>query len=198
VYGYKAPTLKGENESGAAASGGVALESGHNSLVRSLQLWVMEAKDLQSGGKTSNPYCVVLFNDVKQAKTGTKAGESVFWGEEFRFSDIPPCRSRLRLLFFNASSARTLRDAEIGYVSINLTTLRTGKKVEEWYNIKPFQRMGKESVGAVRIAYILTNEQSLPMDLYEEFLAVRPASHLLGLLSQLKSSIKFRLSRSLH
>ncbi|TPX63672.1 hypothetical protein SpCBS45565_g06426 [Spizellomyces sp. 'palustris'] len=147
--------------------------------VRSMRLWVMEAKDLKSSstglGKSINPYCVVLFNDVKQARTGIRNEESPFWGEEFRFSDIPPCRSRLRLLFFNGATMKLQKDSEIGYVSINLSTLKTGKKVEEWYQIRPFARASDNAnspVGAVRIAYILSNDQSLPIALYEEFLQI--------------------------
>ena len=87
--------------------------TGGTNLVRSLHLWVMEAKELV-GPKGCNPYAVVLFNDIKQAKSSVKSGESVFWGEEFVFSDIPPCRTRLRLLFFSSSNTRLQRDIEIG------------------------------------------------------------------------------------
>ncbi|KAJ3280051.1 Ras GTPase-activating protein 1, partial [Borealophlyctis nickersoniae] len=151
VYGWRAPSGNAVTATADLGSAGV---DGHN-LARSLQLWVMEAKELQAGGKGANPYCVVLFNDVKQARTSAKSGDSVFWGEEFRFSHT-----------------KSQRDAEIGYVSINLSTLRTGKKVEEWYQIKPFQKSNVEVAGTVRIAYILSNDQSLPMNLYQEFLEV--------------------------
>lgn len=85
------------------------------STVRSLRLWVMEAKDLGSltTANKLNPYCVVLFNDIKQARTGVRSGEAPFWGEEFRLSDIPPCRNRLRLLLFGAAGGGK-RDTEIG------------------------------------------------------------------------------------
>ncbi|KAJ3188942.1 Ras GTPase-activating protein 1 [Gaertneriomyces sp. JEL0708] len=172
VYGthnYSSWSVDG-SESEPAAEG-----NKNRKLVRSMCLWVMEAKDLRlgSGGKIVSPYCIVLFNDVKQARTGMRSGESPFWGEEFRFSDIPPCRSRLRLLFFNAGGTGK-KDSEIGYVSINLSKLKTNKRIEEWYQIRPFSRTSGSSdpVGAVRIAYVLTNEQSLPMALYEEFLEI--------------------------
>ncbi|KAJ3051557.1 Ras GTPase-activating protein 1 [Rhizophlyctis rosea] len=170
AYGYRPPETS-ILASSELLSSLLKEGTGGTNLVRSLHLWVMEAKELV-GPKGANPYAVVLFNDIKQAKSSVKSGESVFWGEEFVFSDIPPCRTRLRLLFFSSSNTRLQRDIEIGYVSINLSMLRTGKKVEEWYTIKPFQRTGSESVGAVRIAYKITNEQSLPMSSYSEFLEV--------------------------
>lgn len=86
---------------------------------RSLGLWVMEAKDLKVPGasnssKSLNPYCVVLFNDIKQARTGVKNEDAPFWGEEFRFNDIPQCQKRLRLLFFSSASSRLTKDFEVG------------------------------------------------------------------------------------
>ncbi|KAI8822018.1 uncharacterized protein EV422DRAFT_566445 [Fimicolochytrium jonesii] len=152
---------------------------------RSLQLWVMEAKEMKAPstsalgpvGKSINPYCIVLLNDVKQARTSVKSDDSPFWGEEFRLSDISPCRTRLRLLFFGSSPTKLQKNMEVGYVSINLSRMPPNKRVEEWYHIRPFggdKDAAKDrpaTVGSVRIAYKLTNEQSLPMGLYEELLS---------------------------
>ncbi|KAJ3149337.1 Ras GTPase-activating protein 1 [Geranomyces michiganensis] len=156
-----------------------SIDEGTRPATRSLGLWVMEAKDLKvsapNNAKSLNPYCVVLFNDIKQARTGTKREEAPFWGEEFRFNDIPPCRNRLRLLFFSRSTSRLQKDLEVGYVSINLGKLKNdNKRCEDWYQIRPFQRgdvgLNQGFVGSVRIAYQLSNEESLPMPLYKELL----------------------------
>ncbi|KAJ3137521.1 Ras GTPase-activating protein 1 [Geranomyces variabilis] len=156
-----------------------SLDEGTRPATRSLGLWVMEAKDLKlsasSAGKSLSPYCVVLFNDIKQARTGIKSEEAPFWGEEFRFNDIPPCQNRLRLLFFSRPSSRLQKDLEVGYVSINLGKLKSdNKRCEEWHQIRPFLRgdvgLNPGPVGSVRIAYQLSNEQSLPMQLYKELL----------------------------
>ncbi|KAI8911358.1 hypothetical protein DFJ77DRAFT_512364 [Powellomyces hirtus] len=146
---------------------------------RSLVLWVMEAKDLKLPGshassRSLNPYCVLLFNDVKQARTSIKSDEAPFWGEEFRFNDIPPCQKRLRLLFFSGASTRLQKDQEVGYVSMNLSKVKDSTRFEEWHQIRPFHRgdsgAGAAAVGSVRIAYQLSNERSLPMPLYSELL----------------------------
>ncbi|KAJ3012327.1 Ras GTPase-activating protein 1 [Thoreauomyces humboldtii] len=146
---------------------------------RSLGLWVMEAKDLKVAGTNTsnprlNPFCVVLLNDVKQARTSVKKEDAPFWGEEFAFQDIPPCQTRLRLLFFSGATTRLGKDLEVGYVSINLTRLKANRKIEEWYQIRPFHRddslLAQGHMGSVRIAYQLSNERSLPMPLYSELL----------------------------
>jgi hypothetical protein len=57
-------------------------------IYRSLQLGIMEAKDLpfvSSPSRTLNVYCVVYFDDTKQARTVTKSGDVFFWGETFTF-----------------------------------------------------------------------------------------------------------------
>ncbi|KAJ3217956.1 Ras GTPase-activating protein 1 [Dinochytrium kinnereticum] len=135
------------------SSPSVPLRSG---IVRSMQLWVTEAKDLAgaSSGKC-NTYCIILFNDMKQARTCVKGGLSPFWGEEYRFSGL------------------SHRDHEIGYVSINLNSLKTGKRHEDWYPIKPFGKHSNEegaSAGSIRISYILLACQTLPMTAYQTFL----------------------------
>ncbi|KAJ3078698.1 Ras GTPase-activating protein nGAP, partial [Quaeritorhiza haematococci] len=68
--------------------------------------------------------------------------------------DIPPCKSRLRLLFF-CNNGKGNSFTEIGYVSIHLNALKTGKKVDEWVTINPF-----------------STEQSLPAEVQEEFLEI--------------------------
>ncbi|KAJ3176838.1 Ras GTPase-activating protein 1 [Geranomyces variabilis] len=154
-------------------------EEGTRPATRSLGLWVMEAKDLKvaasSTSKSLHPYCVVLFNDIKQARTGIRSEEAPFWGEEFRFNDIPPCQNRLRLLFFSRPASRLQKDLEVGYVSINLGKLKSdNRRCEDWHQIRPFLRgdvgLNPGPVGSVRIAYQLSNEESLPMPLYKELL----------------------------
>ncbi|KAI9205872.1 Rho GTPase activation protein [Polychytrium aggregatum] len=166
--------------SGDPQSAPVATAKALTGYARSLQLWITEAKDM-GGAQKYAPYCVVLLNDIKQARTTTKHGDSPFWGEDFRFSDIPPCRTRLRLLFFSSSTNRSQKDTEIGYISINLSNLKSGKQVESWYPLKAFSRQATEgdgtppaaaSPGMVRVAYFLTNEKTLPMNAYEEFLQI--------------------------
>jgi hypothetical protein len=105
-----------------------------------------------------NPYCVILFDDIKQAKTSTKqATNSPYWNESFFFPNISPHVSRLRILLF--TQTKSSRDIDIGYVSVDLSKISLasssntsgpmGFKSEEWYAIKAFSRDvgGESSVG---------------------------------------------------
>ncbi|KAJ3099872.1 hypothetical protein HDU97_002701 [Phlyctochytrium planicorne] len=166
--GLASPTLP----SPASATSAMSVSLPGIGTVRSLQLWVTEAKDLvgPSSGKCST-YCIVLFNDLKQARTCVKTGLSPFWGEEYRFCDIPPCKTKLRLIVFQSSSSQ--KDHEIGYVSINLTSLRVGKRHEDWYPIKAFGKSadeGTSTAGSIRISYTLQTLYTLPNATYAPFI----------------------------
>ncbi|KAI8845410.1 Rho GTPase activation protein [Chytridium lagenaria] len=131
-------------------------------MVRSLQLWVTEAKELVGvpAGKC-NTYC----EELCQERAITVLGE------EYRFSDISPCKTRLRLIIFQSGLSN--RDHEIGYVSINLNSLKTGKRHEDWYPIKKFGKANDDdstSAGSIRISYILLACQTLPTSSYQIFI----------------------------
>ncbi|KAI8808898.1 hypothetical protein BJ742DRAFT_806797 [Cladochytrium replicatum] len=118
--------------------------------VRSLSVSVAEAKDLPaptlSGGRSAggvNPYCVILLDDIKQARTTSKSGDSPFWSESFQLDDIAPHHTRLQVLVF--SQNKSSRDFEIGYVSIGINGLKPGKQYEEWIPIRPFHRSSMTS-----------------------------------------------------
>ncbi|KAJ3218556.1 Ras GTPase-activating protein 1 [Dinochytrium kinnereticum] len=131
-------------------------------LIRSLNLSIMEAKDLPSfsGSRSFSPYCMILFDDVKQAKTTMKLGDNPFWGESFTFDDIRPHHNR--------------RDTDIGYVSIHLDQIKSPKRVEEWFPIRPTSKSSEDmgSCGSIRIAFTFREEHLLPTSQYESFLTL--------------------------
>ena len=52
-------------------------------VIRTFHLSIFEAKEIPG---PVNPYCIVLFDDIKQARTTTRSGEAPFWGETFKFT----------------------------------------------------------------------------------------------------------------
>ncbi|KAJ3189773.1 Ras GTPase-activating protein 1 [Gaertneriomyces sp. JEL0708] len=149
-------------------------------IVRTFQISILDAKELPSspGLGDVRPYCIVLFDDVKQARTMTKSGDAPFWGEEFEFGDFCPHFSRLRIVLFNQN--RLQRDVDLGYVSIQLQGVEPGTRVEQWYSIKQLPRgagsdestsspSGKRT-GSIRIGFCLSVQQVLPMRYYQQFL----------------------------
>ncbi|KAI8855111.1 hypothetical protein BC829DRAFT_485678 [Chytridium lagenaria] len=143
-------------------------------LIRSLHLSIMEAKELPAppGSRLINPYCMVLFDDVKQAKTSIKSGESPFWGESFTFDDIRPHHNHVRVFVFYHN--RIQRDVDIGYLTINLDQVKSPKRVEEWCSIRPTMKSLEEmgSIGSLRIAFTFREEHLLPTSQYDAFLSM--------------------------
>ncbi|KAI9102621.1 hypothetical protein DFS34DRAFT_609914 [Phlyctochytrium arcticum] len=140
---------------------------------RSFQLSIMEAKELPQtptlGGL--NPYCIVLFDDVKQGRTTTKNTDMPFWGDEYEFEDICAHFTRLRIVIFNHS--RMQRDGDLGYVSINLEAAKPGMRVEQWYPIKQLPRPSSDDGswrGSLRVGFCLNVQQLLPASTYTRFL----------------------------
>ncbi|KAJ3124244.1 hypothetical protein HK098_001306 [Nowakowskiella sp. JEL0407] len=161
--------------------------------MRRVQIWVMEAKDLnlsypnrqtqktnleQSFGSNLNLnfaagpqiYCILLLDDFKQAKTTLKSENQSFWGEDFLFCDIAPCVSKLTVLIMQASGVKNQKDLEIGYLHIVLKDVRPGKKVEDWHDIKSVK--DGVCIGNIRLAVKLKNELKLPPDVSSRFLAI--------------------------
>ncbi|KAJ3291664.1 Ras GTPase-activating protein 1 [Borealophlyctis nickersoniae] len=136
-------------------------------LVRSLHLSIIEAKEIPG---PVNPYCIVLFDDIKQARTTAKPGEAPFWGENFYFTDLCPYFARLRILVFTHNQLQ--KDMDVGYISIPLANVKPGVRVEQWYQIKQLARTGIDDSpkrGSIRVGFLLTNEKILPARDYEEF-----------------------------
>ncbi|KAJ1345181.1 hypothetical protein BSLG_000695 [Batrachochytrium salamandrivorans] len=135
---------------------------------RTLSLRIIEAKDLRSssGFGTISPYCLVLLDDVNFARTTTKQSETAIWTETFTFNDLAAHFGKLSIVVINRNF--NSKDATIGYVTINLQSLLSGVKVDQWHQIKQLHEDG--TVGSIRIACTLVNEQILPSATYEKFL----------------------------
>ncbi|KAJ3126302.1 Ras GTPase-activating protein 1 [Nowakowskiella sp. JEL0407] len=148
-------------------------------MIRSIKLHLIEAKDLElpSIYGALTPYCVCLLDDVKMARSSISSGEKPFWGEEFKFRDIAPHHSRVRILFLSAN--RIQKDVDIGHFSINLNALQPNKKIEEWFTIKSILKRSTNGqsaeetgakVGSVRLGITLMHEKLLPIELYDDFI----------------------------
>ncbi|KAI8930186.1 hypothetical protein BC831DRAFT_110753 [Entophlyctis helioformis] len=136
---------------------------------RSFWLKIIEAKDLRTPSSvrsTLAPYCAVVFDDVKFARSTIKSGETPMWGEAFSFNGLAPHFTRLRVAIFHSN--RSGRDVNIGYASIDLKNLKSGFKADLWIPIQSVSEDGP--CGAIRLAYVMTNEQILPTAAYTDFL----------------------------
>ncbi|KAJ3052857.1 Ras GTPase-activating protein 1 [Rhizophlyctis rosea] len=150
-------------------SGSVGRQEGDGGyrVLRTFHLSIFEAKEIPG---PVNPYCIVLFDDIKQARTTTRSGEAPFWGETFKFTDLCPHFTRLRILIFTHN--RLQKDVDVGYVSIPLGGIKPGVRVEQWYPIKQLARTGGEDIprrGSMRVGILVSHEHVLPPLEYGEF-----------------------------
>ncbi|KAI9197188.1 uncharacterized protein BJ171DRAFT_229349 [Polychytrium aggregatum] len=141
--------------------------------LQTLQVWVMEVRDLPLGRNVTRekaqPYCIVLLDDVRQARTTIKQGTTPFWGETFQFYDFPCHHSKVRIALFG--HVPLMNDELIGYISVNLKDLPTERRVEEWYPIKTFPDYGtSERPGSMRVAFQLWTENVIPVEEYRQFI----------------------------
>ena len=78
--------------------------------VRSLTLTIAEAQRLKSKLVT-NPYCVVMLNDVKVARTKVKVGQEPVFDETFELEDVPPDILLLNVALMN--KGKRGKDSEV-------------------------------------------------------------------------------------
>ncbi|KAK5668243.1 hypothetical protein QVD99_005279 [Batrachochytrium dendrobatidis] len=135
---------------------------------RSLTLRIIEAKDLKTppGMKTITPYCAIFLDDVNFARTVAKTAETSIWTESFMFHDIAAHFGTLRIILLHPN--RLSKDTTIGYVTINLQSLFSGVKMDQWHQIKNITEDG--AIGSLRISCTLMNEQILQSSVYGQFL----------------------------
>ncbi|KAJ3316418.1 Ras GTPase-activating protein 1, partial [Blyttiomyces sp. JEL0837] len=174
TYGFSMET--GLNKALADGEGGYIV-------ARNLELGIVEAKDLPSGSRGLSPYCGVYLDDIKQARTSTKAGESPFWGENFSLFDFRPHHTRVRIVVYHHN--RIQRDVDIGYIAIPLDTLKLNKRSEEWYQIRHIPVKGVEEpsshLGSIRVSMTYSVLEILPMESYSDFLNALTDSSFMAL-----------------
>ncbi|KAI8829715.1 hypothetical protein BJ741DRAFT_622171 [Chytriomyces cf. hyalinus JEL632] len=141
-------------------------------LVRSVELTVMESKELDIGDldiKTLNAFCTIQLGDLKVAKTRSKEGDAPFWGEEFFFDSIRPHFRSLKVLL--SHNNRLKRHLDVGFVEIPFDSLKSNKRTEEWFQIKAKQ---DDTVikGSIRLAIKYQVDHVLPRKEYNPLLVL--------------------------
>ncbi|KJE96686.1 hypothetical protein CAOG_06967 [Capsaspora owczarzaki ATCC 30864] len=130
--------------------------------IKSLQLGVMEARDLPS--KISHPYCLISLDNVNQARTQIKTRAQPMWVEEFTFDDIPASCSTASIVVINKNKLQ--KDVEMAKFVLDLDKVRGDKPVEAWYDLKSMDDKDKEKLGGIRIKARFSNELILPFSEY--------------------------------
>ncbi|XP_055084614.1 ras GTPase-activating protein nGAP isoform X2 [Periophthalmus magnuspinnatus] len=138
----------------------------------SLRLWIIEAKDL---APKKRYFCELCLDDVLYARTTTKPRtDSLFWGEYFEFSGLPPVHSITihvyRDLSDNQKKKKKDKNNYVGLVNISVGGSGGRQFTERWYSLStPSLVKGKGPAPSVRIKWRLQTISILPMEQYKEF-----------------------------
>uniref|UniRef100_A0A8C1IWW4 DAB2 interacting protein b n=1 Tax=Cyprinus carpio TaxID=7962 RepID=A0A8C1IWW4_CYPCA len=134
-----------------------------------LQLWIIEAKDLPAKKKY---FCELCLDDGLYARTTCKLKtDNVFWGEHFEFNNLPTVQN-IPVHLYRDSDKKKKKDKNnyVGLVSIPAVNVTSRQLVEKWYPVsQPNPGKGKTAGPMVRIKARYQSMNILPMELYKEF-----------------------------
>lgn len=132
----------------------------------SLNLTIVESKELKfaNGTKAISPYCFILLDDVKVAKSRERNTENGNWEESFTVDEMCPHWSKLRVALFNSDKVK--KDAHIGFVTINLDNILHGQTVDQWFSVyqlsvSDHQDQNMQSVGSLRLKLYLKTDMDI-------------------------------------
>ncbi|XP_063742355.1 ras GTPase-activating protein nGAP isoform X3 [Eleginops maclovinus] len=134
-----------------------------------LRLWIIEAKDLPPKKKY---FCELCLDDVLYARTTSKPrGDSLFWGEHFDFSGLPPLHS-VTVHVYRDPDRKKKKDKNnyVGLVNIPVSGVTGRQFVERWYPVStPTPSKVKGGGPSIRIKSRFQTISILPMEQYKEF-----------------------------
>lgn len=134
-----------------------------------LRLWVIEAKDLPP---KKSYFCELCLDDVLHARTSSKTRlDSLFWGEVFSFSSLPPTHN-ITVHVYRDVDKKKKRDKSnyVGLVNITVAEVTARQFVEKWYPVStPTLSKSKGGGPSIRIKARFQTLSILPMEQYKEF-----------------------------
>ncbi|CAJ1073092.1 ras GTPase-activating protein nGAP isoform X6 [Xyrichtys novacula] len=134
-----------------------------------LRLWIIEAKDLPPKKKY---FCELCLDDVLYARTTSKTRhDSLFWGEYFDFSSLPPTHS-ITVHIYRDVDKKKKKDKNnyVGLVNIPVSGVTGRQFVEKWYPVStPTASKAKGGGPSIRIKSRFQTISILPMEQYKEF-----------------------------
>jgi Ras GTPase-activating protein 1 len=170
--------------------------------LRSIQLTVVEARRLP---KHCQPFCRVVLDDMKVARTQTKAPNretvkdscEVIWDEDFKFDDLPDGLTTVSVAIYMKN--KRLKDTHIGSVDIPLNKLPNLAEKDEWYPLGGSKGQGR-SGPSIRIKVKFTHEVIMDVSSYDPLKELLLSTDLLALKaleSVCKDSVRRELAATL-
>lgn len=155
--------------------------------IYSLTVRIAEGRKFQVSHKDSihsELYCdVVIDNEIRGLTGSLKKTSTLFWREEFMFSDISKMRHGVTITMYSRSSKND-RETVYGTVFLPVSQIETTTTLgEEWYEVRKESRnrafasltslgSGNGSLGQLRVGLLLEEHQVYSLDMYQPLMDV--------------------------
>ncbi|KAL9542154.1 hypothetical protein PS6_009944 [Mucor atramentarius] len=153
----------------------------------SLTVRIAEARKFQVSHKDSihsELYCdIVIDNEIRGLTGSLKKTSTLFWREEFLFSDISRMRHGVTITIYSRSSKND-RETVYGTVFLPVSQIDPSNSIhEEWYEVRKESRnrafasltsLGSNhgSMGQLRVGLLLEEHQVFSLDVYQPLMDV--------------------------
>ncbi|KAK4511850.1 Invasin CotH7 [Mucor velutinosus] len=153
----------------------------------SLTVRIAEARKFQVSHKDSihsELYCdIVIDNEIRGLTGSLKKTSTLFWREEFLFSDISRMRHGVTITIYSRSSKND-RETVYGTVFLPVSQIDPSNAIhEEWYEVRKESRnrafasltsLGSShgSMGQLRVGLLLEEHQVFSLDVYQPLMDV--------------------------
>ncbi|CAO0793127.1 unnamed protein product [Mucor circinelloides] len=153
----------------------------------SLTVRIAEARKFQVSHKDSihsELYCdIVIDNEIRGLTGSLKKTPTLFWREEFLFSDISRMRHGVTITIYSRSSKND-RETVYGTVFLPVSQIDPSNSIhEEWYEVRKESRnrafasltsLGSNhgSMGQLRVGLLLEEHQVFSLDVYQPLMDV--------------------------
>lgn len=162
--------------------------------LRSLNLQILEAHRLPFK-LVPQPYCSISLNQIKVGKTKIKSVPDPVWEEEFILDDVPPDVVSMTITVL--SRGKRGKDSEVAELTIDLSTLKNGQEIEDWYQLTGMTPMGEWGSLRLRLRYL--DDLIMPCEEYSPLqqLLLEPELYAVKALSELCHNDRAILATSL-
>ena len=131
--------------------------------VRTLYVSLLEAHRLPTR-TVPHPFCIMALNKVMVCRTSVKTPPAPVWEEDFVLEDIPCDVTTFSITLFN--KGKRSKDTEVAETTVELSRLKNGEEVEDWYSLTGLNPPVREDWGALRVRLRYVHEIIMPLREY--------------------------------
>ncbi|KAJ3138525.1 hypothetical protein HK100_012489 [Physocladia obscura] len=144
----------------------------------SLHLWIIEGNSLGvERGSNDNFSVMVKFGGLKMSRTAFKPGPNPSWHDD----NLTSCTKSIHLSV-NSGLNIDNGDSELGSVLFSLAKMSLERRIEATHPLESSNSSSDSetttTVPSIKLAYLLTTNQTLPLESYQQFISILTAPPL--------------------